>query len=69
LEIIILTNKIITSRISSASILIKGSETCDAHTLRITGEIMFSTTVDDSRPIISNDEGINTVEMETRDKF
>jgi len=30
---------------------------------------MFSTTVDDSRPITSNDEGINTYEMETRYKF
>jgi hypothetical protein len=50
--------KIITSRTSSASILIKGSEICDAHTLRITGDITRSTISGDSWP--TNNEGINT---------
>lgn len=51
--------KIITSRTSSASILIKGSKICDAQRLRIAGEIMCSTDAGDPRPKIKN-EGINT---------
>ena len=45
-----ITLKIFTSRTSSASMLIKGSEICNAHTLRIMGEMMGSTDVDVSLP-------------------
>lgn len=40
----------ITSRTSIKSMLIKGSETCDAHILRITGERMGSIEEDNSPP-------------------
>lgn len=43
----------ITSRTSIASMPMKGSETCDTHVLRTTGEIIDSMDADNSWPIIS----------------
>lgn len=51
----------ITSRTSIKSMLIKGSETCDAHILRITGERMGSIEADNSPPTGIIDENSETV--------